>query len=99
VRGKDGADDEHHDRHPHRTTNQGAFAAELVDANKQEDAGGDDLDGAVDAGGEERGLGAANADGLEDLGGICGRVDVNVSFLFVLVNRVMAYNIRWSWFR
>lgn len=70
MRDEHGADDEHHGHHPVAAADEGLLAAEAVDADEQEDGRGDNLDGAVDAGREERAVRRRHADRLEDLGGV-----------------------------
>lgn len=66
--GQHSTDDEHHAGHPEGTTDQRLFAADKINTHEQEDEGRHDLDGAVDAGREQRGIGRADPHRLEDLG-------------------------------
>jgi len=75
VGGEHGADDDHHGGHPEGAARESLLASELVDADEQEDGGGDDLDSPVDSGGEEGGVCFADTDGLKDLRGVCGCED------------------------
>jgi len=68
VRVQHGGEDEHHGHHPGGAGDEGLAPAQLVDADEEEDGRGGDLDGAVDARGEQRRVGLGHADGLEDLG-------------------------------
>jgi len=70
VSREDGSDDEHHAGHPGGTTDQTPLSAPFVDPDQQEDPGCHDLDGPVDTRGEERRVGLADPDGLEDLRGV-----------------------------
>lgn len=70
MRRENGSDDEHHGGHPDGTTDQTPLAAPSINANKQEDGSGNNLDGAVDTSCKERRVCAADADRLEDLGSI-----------------------------
>lgn len=51
---QDTADDEHHCHHPRCSEEERFTAAELIDANEEEDGGCYDFDGSIDAGCEER---------------------------------------------
>lgn len=62
-----GREDEHHRHHPGGAEDEGLATAQGIDAGEQEDARGDDLDGAVDARGEQGRVGRRDADRLEDL--------------------------------
>ena len=61
------ADDVHHGHHPQGADQQRLPASEALDAQPQEQAGRDDLDSAVDAGGEQRRVRLGHAHRLEDL--------------------------------
>lgn len=67
---EDGADNEHHDGHPDGTGDETLLAAQSVNAEDQEERSGNHLDGAVHSSCEQRRVCAADADCLENLGGV-----------------------------
>lgn len=63
---EDSADNEHHRHHPCCPKEERLAATQLINTNQEEDTSGDDLDGTINTGGEERGIGLGYADRLED---------------------------------
>jgi len=53
VRGKHGANYEHHRGHPEATSNQTLLAAKAINSQEKEKCGGNDLDSAVNTSGEK----------------------------------------------
>jgi hypothetical protein len=58
---------EHHGRHPERTTNKRVLSADLVNSNDQEDTRCSNLDSAVNTGSKQGSIGLGNTNRLENL--------------------------------